>query len=89
MPRANRHFIPGYIWHVTHRCHKKEFLLKLGRDRRRWLWWRYQARKRFNFAVLNYTVTCNHIHLLVSVHPIIGKFEGSICYTNGNERFIQ
>ena len=28
MPRANRHYIPGYVWHITHRCHKKEFLLK-------------------------------------------------------------
>ncbi len=33
MPRANRHYIPGYIWHLTHRCHKKEFLLKFARDR--------------------------------------------------------
>ena len=27
MPRANRHFIPGQIWHITHRCHRREFLL--------------------------------------------------------------
>ncbi|MGA2403881.1 MAG: transposase, partial [Syntrophobacteraceae bacterium] len=27
MPRAKRHFLPGYAWHITHRCHKKEFLL--------------------------------------------------------------
>ena len=33
MPRANRHYIPGYVWHITHRCHKKEFLLKFARDR--------------------------------------------------------
>lgn len=65
MPRANRHFLPGYVWHITHRCHKKEFLLKFGRDRRRWLQWLYQAKKRFNLSILNYTVTSNHIHLLV------------------------
>ena len=23
MPRANRHFHPGQVWHITHRCHKK------------------------------------------------------------------
>jgi hypothetical protein len=23
MPRANRHFLPGYIWHITHRVTKK------------------------------------------------------------------
>ena len=28
MARANRHHLPGYVWHITHRCHKREFLLK-------------------------------------------------------------
>ena len=65
MPRASRHFIPGYVWHLTHRCHKKEFLLKFGRDRRRWLWWLFEAKKRYGLSVLSYTVTSNHIHLLV------------------------
>ncbi|MDY6990942.1 MAG: transposase, partial [Thermodesulfobacteriota bacterium] len=31
MPRANRHYVPGYVWHITHRCHKKEFLLRFAR----------------------------------------------------------
>ena len=65
MPRANRHYMPGYIWHITHRCHKKEFLLKFARDRRRWLRWLFEARKRYGLSVLNYTVTSNHIHLLI------------------------
>ena len=29
MARAQRHFLPGNVWHITHRYHKKEFLLKL------------------------------------------------------------
>jgi len=49
----------------THRCHKKEFLLKFARDRRRWLHWLYEAKKRYGLCVLNYVVTSNHIHLLV------------------------
>lgn len=65
MARANRYYIPGYVWHITHRCHKKEFLLKFSRDRRRWLGWLFQAKKRFGISILNYTVTSNHIHLLV------------------------
>ena len=65
MPRASRHYIPGYIWHITHRCHKKEFLLRFGRDRRRWLQWLFEAKKRFGLSVLNYMATSNHIHLLV------------------------
>ena len=65
MPRANRHFLPGQLWHITHRCHEKAFLLKFARDRRRYLRWLFEARKRFGLCVLNYVVTSNHIHLLV------------------------
>lgn len=65
MPRANRHFLPGLVWHLTHRCHKKEFLLKFARDRRRWRRWLFEARKRYGLCVLNYVATSNHIHLLV------------------------
>ena len=65
MARAKRHYIPGQIWHLTHRCHKGEFLLKFAKDRLRWLHWLYEARKRFGLTILNYTITSNHIHLLV------------------------
>ena len=65
MARAKRHYIPGQIWHLTHRCHKRDFLLKFARDRRRWLHWLYEARKRYDLTILNYMVTSNHIHLLV------------------------
>jgi len=65
MARANRHHIPGQVWHITHRCHKQEFLLKFARDRERWLHWLLEAKKRFGLDILNYTVTSNHVHLLV------------------------
>jgi len=68
MPLANRHFLPGYIWHITHRCHQKEFLLKFARDRKRWLHWLFEAKKHYVLSVLNYTVTSNHIHPLVHDH---------------------
>jgi hypothetical protein len=35
MARAKRHYFPGQNWHITQRCHKREFLLKFsktGRD---------------------------------------------------------
>ncbi len=44
---------------------KKEFLLKFVRDRKRWLYRLYEAKKRYKLTVLNYIVTSNHIHLLV------------------------
>ena len=65
MARAKRHYIPGQIRHITHRCHKREFLLKFAKDRRRWLQWLFEAKKQYGLPILNYTVTSNHIHLLV------------------------
>ncbi len=65
MARAKRHFIPGHVWHLTHRCHKREFLLKFAKDRHRWLQWLYEARKRHDLVILNYVVTSNHIHLII------------------------
>lgn len=65
MARAKRHFLPGYAWHITHRCHKREFLLKFARDRRSWTSWLFEAKKRYKLQVLNYIATSNHIHLLV------------------------
>ena len=64
MPRASRYHLRGYIWHITHRCHRRQFLLKFARDRRAWVRWLFEARKRYGLCVLDYTVTCNHIHLL-------------------------
>ena len=49
-----------------HRCHKKEFLLRFARDRQRWIEWLFEARKRYGISILNYMVTSNHLHLLVS-----------------------
>ena len=54
MARAKRHYLPGHVWHLTHRCHKKEFLLKFVRDRRRWLQWLFEAKKRYGISILNY-----------------------------------
>lgn len=65
MPRANRHYIPGHVWHITHRCHKREYLLRFAKDRYRWLQWLLEARKRYGLVILNYIATSNHIHLLV------------------------
>ena len=65
MARAHRHYQPGLVWHVTQRCHKQEFLLKFQLYKKRWLYWLYQAKQRFQISILNYSVTSNHIHLLI------------------------
>src|ERR1051325_10113518 len=87
MPRANRHFLPGYVWHITHRCHRKAFLLKFARDRRSYLRWVFEAKKRFGLSVLNFVITSNHIHLLVkdSGHNVIANSMQLIAGRTGQE----
>jgi putative transposase len=65
MPRARRRTIQGQAWHITQRCHQREFLLGAREDRQRWLYWLREACARFGLCVLNYIVTRNHVHLLV------------------------
>jgi len=84
MARANRHYIPGHIWHITHRCHKREFLLKFGKDRQRWLRWLFEARRRHSLLVLNYMVTSNHIHLSRGARD----FASSTCADDGGRNVI-
>lgn len=65
MPRAKLFLLPGYVWHITHRCHNRAFLLRFARDRGAWVEWIYRARIKYGLRVLAYAVTSNHIHLLV------------------------
>ena len=65
MARANRLRGDGGIFHLTHRCHNRAFLLKFACDRDA-----YRAKVRehvrqLDVAVLDYCVTSNHVHLLV------------------------
>jgi glutamate N-acetyltransferase/amino-acid N-acetyltransferase len=40
-------------------------VILIARDRQAWLDWLSEAKKRFGAVIFNYTVTSNHIHLLV------------------------
>ena len=80
MPRANNVFIPSHVWHITHRCHQNEVPLKYRRDRYRWLYRLFEARKRYGMCVFNDTVTSNHVHLLVkdrAARPLHAAFSWS------------
>jgi putative transposase len=33
MPRTHRHYLPHFVWHLTLRCHQREYLLKFAHDR--------------------------------------------------------
>ena len=64
MARARRSFHPDLIWHITHRCHKKEFLLKFQHDKLLWIRWMREAQRRFGLTILNFMITSNHVHLM-------------------------
>lgn len=66
MKSSKYHLLPGKLWLITHRCDAGDALFKDSVDRRRWLYWLFQARRRFGLSVLNYVVLPNEIQLLVS-----------------------
>ena len=49
--RANRHFVSGYAWHLTHRCHKREFHLKFAMEKQQWMYWLFEAKSASGFAL--------------------------------------
>lgn len=67
MPRRRRGLKDHCCYHVTHRCHKREFLFKFAQDRQTYVDLLRETVKRFKIDVLNYVVTSNHVHLLVWV----------------------
>ena len=66
MARANRlRSIDGGVYHVTDRCHDREFLLKFACDRDA-----YRTRLRehlpeYDVSLLDYCLTRNHVHLII------------------------
>lgn len=65
MPRRRRGWINNACYHVTHRCHGKNFLLKFAKHREIYLKYLMEMASRFKIDVLDYMVTGNHVHLLL------------------------
>ena len=76
MPRANRLRGSGGVFHLTHRCHNRAFLLKFARDREAYRALLREHVQRFDVSVLDYCVTSNHVHLLMEAteHSAISGF---------------
>ena len=66
MPRRPRGWIDNACYHVTHRCHKREFLLKFAKHRDIYMRELWQMKQRFKIDVLDYMITSNHVHLLIT-----------------------
>lgn len=65
MPKANRCIEVGRYYHLTHRCHGRAFLLRFGKDRDVYREMLRQRLKDYATPLLGYTITSNHVHLLV------------------------
>ena len=65
MSRRPRGLLDHTCYHITHRCHERDFLLKFEIDRVRYVDLLLQTKKRYRIDILNYIVTSNHVHLLV------------------------
>lgn len=82
MPRANRYTVAGRTYHLTHRCHDRQFLLKFSKDRdsyRSLL--REQLQEFRSVRLLGYCITSNHTHLLVNSEEadgVLGRFMQSL-----------
>jgi putative transposase len=64
MPRANRYILPGYIYHLTHRCHNRKFLLRYRFDRIEYCVRLRKAVRKHRISLFGFCVTSNHVHLL-------------------------
>lgn len=82
MPRANRYIQTGCLYHLTHRCHDRQFLFRFALVRNEYRNRLREALKTFNISTLAYCVTSNHTHLLVeartprAISRMMQKLEG-------------
>jgi REP element-mobilizing transposase RayT len=76
MPRRKRALIDNACYHITHRCHNREFLFQHKKYRRFYLRHLFEMQKRYGIDVLDYIVTSNHIHLLISSRKGVRISEG-------------
>ena len=65
MPRAARYLQEGYVYHLTHRCLDGEFFLRFTRERDAYREWLRVGATRYKVPVLGYTITSNHVHVVV------------------------
>jgi putative transposase len=93
MPRSNRYILPGQIYHVTHRCHDRQFLLKFGVDRTEYRERLRLALGEYRITLFAYCITSNHTHLLLTcqtqndISRMMQKLEGDFAqYYNAKSR---
>lgn len=81
MPRKNRIWYPGLIYHVTARGNRKESIFKDENDYKMYLHCIEEAVKYYSnkYKIISYCLMTNHVHLQVKTEDIhIGRLIGRI-----------
>jgi len=65
MPRRKRNWLSSACYHITHRCIDKQYFLKTPEMRDIYIEELHTTLSRFNINLLNYILTCNHVHFLI------------------------
>ncbi len=65
MPRPTDYLIDGYVCHLTHRCHNRDFHLRYTPYRNAYRKWLREGIRRHKVSVYGYCVTRNHVHVIV------------------------
>ena len=65
MGRRKRKTSTPCCYHITHRCLERKFFLKFEIDRKNYCQRLREMTRKYPVDVLDYIVTCNHIHLLL------------------------
>jgi putative transposase len=92
MARRKRNWVDGACYHITHRCHGRKFLFRFEKYRDFYVRTLYQAQRRYRIAVLNYVVTSNHIHLLLTsskgenISSALQYLHGAVAQFHNKER---
>ncbi len=79
MPRGNRYHVPGHTYHLTHRCHDRQWLFRFARDRDRYRLMLWESLQDANVWLLSYCITSNHVHLLARAE----SSDGIACWLQG------
>jgi putative transposase len=70
MPRASDYLLPGYTYHLTHRCIDQQFLLRFARDRDCYRDWLREGVNRHRVPVYGYCITSNHVHVIAHADSV-------------------
>ncbi len=77
-----RRFEMGRSYHITHRCHNRNYYLKFDTDRDQYIRLLWEGSRKFNVDIYNYIVTSNHVHLLLSSDSEDG-ISNFMCHMSG------